>query len=261
MLQRNQRRLETHMSEIPYHFHRNVHSLAGARHALAYLLSGGTYASLLDVGAGVGNWLRAAREMGIDDVVGVDGVAADPADLHVEAGRIKTFDLRQPLSLGRRFDAVLCLEVAEHLHEEWASAIVETLCSHGDCIFFSAAAPGQHGEHHVNCQWPTYWQALFNARGYTCHDDMRPIIWNDSMIEPWYRQNIFSVRRDPERAGKEPRIQHLIHPEMTPHMDFPDSPIARRHSDLSQGKYHPAHYLRLLNRSVGKRYGVCLPVR
>ncbi|HET6390422.1 class I SAM-dependent methyltransferase [Hyphomicrobium sp.] len=249
------------MSEISYHFNRNTHSLAGARHALAYLLSGTPCASLLDVGAGLGNWLRAAREMGIDDIFGFDGVAADPAELHVEANRIATFDLRRPVSLGRRFDVVLCLEVAEHLHAEFAGTIVETLCRHGDLIFFSAAAPGQHGEHHVNCQWPTYWQALFNAQGYVCRDDMRSEIWNDGMIEPWYRQNLFSARRDPEGAGKEPRIQHLIHPEMTRHMDFPDSPLARRLSDLSQGKYHPTHYLRLLNRSVGERYGVRLPVR
>lgn len=249
------------MRNITYNFHSNRHSLSGARHALAYLLSGNEFSSLLDVGAGVGNWLRAAREMGIDDVLGIDGIAADLTDLHVEASRIKIFDLREPVWLGRRFDVVLCLEVAEHLHEEWAATLVRTLCTHGEVIFFSGAVPGQHGEHHVNCRWPTYWQALFNERGFMCRDDVRPMIWNDSMIEPWYRQNIFSARFDPDNAGKESRIQHLIHPDMTPHMDFPDSPTAKRHLDLSQGKYHPTHYLRLLNRSVGKRFGMRLPIR
>jgi SAM-dependent methyltransferase len=238
------------MNEIPYHFHKNLHSLEGARHGLAHLISGLSPCSLLDVGAGVGNWLRAAREMGVTDVFGIDGTRADPSELHIEAERIKIVDLRQPVLLGRQFDVVLCLEVAEHLPEVSARTLIKTLCTHAHVVFFSAAAPGQHGEHHVNCRWPTYWQSLFNDLGFTCEDDVRPRIWSDPAIEPWYRQNIFSAHHDPERAGKEPRIHHIIHPEMTQHMDLPDSPVARRHRDLTQGNYHPFHYLRLLDRSL-----------
>lgn len=241
------------MSDIPYHFHRNIHSLEGARRGLAQLLAGHTVESLLDVGAGIGTWLNAARELGIRDVAGIDGVAAEPSQLHVEPGLIQLFDFTQPVSLGRRFDAILCLEVAEHLDEGSAPTLVEMLCAHGDLIIFSAAAPGQHGEHHVNCRWPSYWQTLFNALGYACRDDLRLRIWNDAAIEPWYRQNVFKAYRDPDVAGKEPRIAHLIHPAMTRHMDFPDSPLARRQFDLSQGKYRPLHYVRLLNRSILRR--------
>jgi SAM-dependent methyltransferase len=238
------------MTEILYHFSRNLHTSEGAIQGFRYLASGQCISSILDVGAGVGTWLAAAREHGINDIVGIDGIEADSAERNVENGVIKIFDLSKPISLDRRFDAVLCLEVAEHLDEGAAETLVQTLCTHGDLIFFSAAAPGQHGEHHVNCRWPTYWQALFNAQGFACRDDLRARMWDDPTIEPWYRQNIFTARRDPDLAGREPRLSHLIHPDMTPHMDFPDSPLARRQRDLSRGEFHPRHYVRLLGRSV-----------
>ncbi len=241
------------VANVPYHFQQNLHTSEGARRGFAYLASGLQISSLLDVGAGVGTWLAAARDLGVQDIVGVDGIAADCAELHVEPGLIKVFDLTAPVSLERRFDAVLCLEVAEHLDEGAADILIQTLCAHGDLIFFSAAAPGQHGEHHVNCRWPTYWQALFNAQGYACRDDVRARMWSDTLIEPWYRQNVFTACRDPAKAGREPRLLHLIHPEMTRHMDFPDSPLARQQHDMSQGKLHPFHYLRLLNRSILRR--------
>jgi SAM-dependent methyltransferase len=241
------------MTEIPYHFDRNLHSLAGARTGLAEILSGRHVSSILDVGAGIGTWLRAAKEIGILDVVGIDGTSADLDEIHVSPEVIQKFDLTKPVFLNRRFDVVLCLEVAEHLDEGARATLIETLCAHGDFICFSAAAPGQHGEHHVNCQWPTYWQNLFNMRGYVCRDDVRPRIWTNEAIEPWYRQNMFTASRDPASAGTEPRIRHVIHPDMTRHMDFPDSPLARRQLEQSQGKYHPLHYARLLGRSLVHR--------
>jgi hypothetical protein len=241
------------MNSIPYHFNRNLHSLAGARTCLAQMLEGYSISSLLDVGAGIGTWLKAAQELRIPDVGGIDGIRAESSQLHVRSDLIQVFDLTKRVFLGRRFDAVLCLEVAEHLDEAFAEGLIATLCAHGDLVFFSAAAPGQHGEHHVNCRWPTYWQAKFNALGYACQDSVRMRIWNNDAIEPWYRQNIFSAHRDPDRAGTEPRIAHLIHPDMTQHMDFPDSPLARRLSNLTEGRHRPLHYVRLLNRSVLRR--------
>jgi hypothetical protein len=243
------------MGKISYHSHSNLHTLDGARRGLERMLVGREVSSLLDVGAGVGTWLAAARDLGVRDIAGIDGVRSDAVDLHVDADIIATADLNDVVFLGRRFDAVLCLEVAEHLDEASAPALIETLCRHSNLIFFSAAAPGQHGEHHVNCRWPTYWQAYFNTFGFVCRDELRASIWDDGAIEPWYRQNAFVAHFDPEAAGTEPRIRHMIHPEMTQHMDFPDSPLARKQFNLSIGVYSPYYYLRLLNRSLLRRVG------
>ena len=89
---------------------------------------------------------------------------------------------------------------------------MDSLVRHTDVVLFSAACPGQFGQHHVNCQWPGYWQNLFNERGYACCDDIRWSIWSDERIEPWYRQNMFIARRDMALAGKEKRLESVIHP-------------------------------------------------
>jgi hypothetical protein len=241
------------MTDISYHHDRNAHSLEGATRGLRYFLSHSSFTSLLDVGAGTGNWLHAARGEGVQDVLGLDGVAPENRPVWVDATILRTVDLRFPFDLERRFDAAICLEVAEHLPPEFARTLICSLCSHSDRIFFSAAAPGQHGEAHLNCQWPSYWQGLFNEFGYVGHDDLRRLMWTDSQIEPWYRQNVFSAVRDPAGAGKEPRICSLIHPEMIPGMDLPESPIAKQYSDLIAGASHPSRYLKLFWLSARHR--------
>jgi len=61
--------------------------------------------------------------------------------------------------------------------------LVTSLRAHADTVIFSAACPGQEGQGHINCQWPSYWQALFNRNGFECVDDIRPVIWGNTDIE------------------------------------------------------------------------------
>lgn len=213
---------------VDYDFTRNVHTLEGAREALGVLFAAQTPRSVLDVGCGIGTWLAAAIELGVGDVVGVDGAVADEHAVMVPHEILRHIDLTQAWSLGRRFDAVLCLEVAEHLEAGHAPGLVESLAAHSDTIYFSAACPNQGGQHHVNCQWPDYWQQLFNARGYACSDTPRWLIWNNPRIEPWYRQNLFVATRSGEMsAGREPRIPAVIHPQMMQHIFLRDATLGR----------------------------------
>jgi len=191
----------------------NQSGLEGSRAALPAIFPHAAPASLLDVGCGTGTWLKAALEFGIPDVFGIDGVELSADTLHVPGTRVAKRDLTQPWTLERQFDAVLCLEVAEHLPPEHAGALVESLTRHAPLVIFSAACPDQAGQHHVNCQWPAYWQALFNRCGYRCDDPVRPRIWDDDRIEPWYRQNLFIARNDPSTAGTEPRVPAIVHPD------------------------------------------------
>lgn len=172
---------------------------------------------MLDIGCGEGTWLRAALLAGVQDVVGVDGVEIKPERLLFPACSLVIRDLTRPLVLGRRFELVLCLEVAEHLPASAAPTLIESLTRHSDRILFSAAIPGQPGQHHVNCQWPAYWQRLFNDQGFACEDSVRWQLWDHVNVEPWYRQNLF-VATQSINAGKEPRLQSVIHPEMVRHM-------------------------------------------
>jgi SAM-dependent methyltransferase len=191
-----------------------VHTVDGAKAAFRLLFSDGKPASLLDVGCGTGTWIRAALDFKIEDVFGLDGIAVPPEQLHFPASKFQQQDLRHAWRLGRRFDVVLCLEVAEHLDATDGPTLVDALVAHGDLIYFSAACPGQVGQHHVNCQWPGYWQGLFNGHGFACSDAVRWRIWDEQGIKPWYRQNLFVAKRDAAIAGKEPRIPAVIHPDM-----------------------------------------------
>ena len=119
-------------------------------------------------------------------------------------------DLTQPISLGRRFDLAICLEVAEHIDEKRASDFLSTLTSFSDHVLFSAAIPYQGGTGHVNEQWPGYWARLFADKGYGCQDFIRKKIWNDSGIHYWYRQNILLFSKGAEHEEPLP----MVHPEL-----------------------------------------------
>jgi len=191
-----------------------LHSVDGAKEGLRTIFPAEFPRTVLDVGCGTGSWLRAALNLGAEEVLGIDGAEIPPGLLHVASENIRTADLGSPLDLGRRFDLVLCLETAEHLEPEQAGVLADSLVRHGDLILFSAAAPGQDGIHHVNLQWPSYWQKLFNDRGFACSDAVRWSIWENPRIEPWYRQNMMMVSRNEKLAGTEPRILPVLHPEV-----------------------------------------------
>jgi putative flippase GtrA len=145
--------------------------------------------SLLDVGCGRGAWAKIWGEAGVADVHGVDGDYVDTAKLHIDPAHFTKRDLAQPFDLGRRFDLVATLEVAEHLPPDSSARFVESLVRHGDRVLFSAAPPGQGGERHVNERPLEFWRELFSKHGYTAFDCLRPLVNSDDQIEPWYRYN------------------------------------------------------------------------
>ena len=145
--------------------------------------------SVLDVGCGRGGWLRAWRDAGCGMVQGIDGDYVDRQRLHIAPEDFRIVDLAEGFDLGRKFDLVQCLEVAEHVPKERAETLIDSIVRHGDLVLFSAAQPGQGGTQHVNEQPLEYWRDIFGARGYRAHDCIRPLLRDDVRIEPWYRYN------------------------------------------------------------------------
>jgi SAM-dependent methyltransferase len=146
--------------------------------------------SALDVGCGQGDWLKALMDAGVGDVLGVDGDYVRREELRIPAECFRAHDLTRPLDSGRRFDVALCLEVAEHLPAESAEPLIRTLTAAAPAVVFSAAVPGQGGLHHINEQWPWYWQELFQNQGYRCLDLFRKTLWQNPDIEAYYQQNL-----------------------------------------------------------------------
>lgn len=146
-------------------------------------------ASLLDVGSGRGAWAKSWGDAGVSDVYCVDGAYVDTEKLHIDPACFAKRDLSTSFDLERRFDLVTTLEVAEHLPPASSAAFVDSLTRHGEMILFSAAPPGQGGQHHVNERPLKFWRGLFAERGYQPFDFLRPQIKDNAQIEPWYRYN------------------------------------------------------------------------
>jgi hypothetical protein len=153
--------------------------------------------SVCDVGCGVGTWLRAFHEAGVQDLMGFDGHYVDKNLLEIPSSSFHEADLRQPLRLDRTFDLAVSIEVAEHLPESRGASFVEDLTRLAPVVLFSAAIPRQGGTAHINEQWQSYWAALFARHDFVTCDVLRPIIWDNPEIARWYRQNILLFcRRD-----------------------------------------------------------------
>lgn len=190
-----------------------VHNLNAAHEVVPLVLQLTKATSVLDVGCGTGTWLNVFEENGVNDLLGVDGDYVERNMLKIRGELFHAHDLTMPLALGRKFDVVVSLEVAEHIPEQFADVFVESLVTHGDVLLFSAAIPGQGGQNHLNEQWPEYWQKKFEQFGFYFHDVIRPKIWANERVDFWYRQNIFLVNRQKSLLNPFPSFS-MVHPQL-----------------------------------------------
>jgi methyltransferase family protein len=165
-------------------------SLASAREIVPLLLELiPNINSVIDIGCGDGTWLSVFTQFGVKETVGVDGAYVAPDELQFPASGFICHDLATRFHSERRYDLVLCLEVAEHLPAQSAADLVEGLTMLGDMVVFSAAVPGQEGTEHVNPQFPEYWAKLFGQHHFAPVDCIRRRVWNNPNVCYWYAQN------------------------------------------------------------------------
>ena len=109
----------------------------------------GLNASLLDVGAGKGLYVRYLRAHGLraNGVEGVENIAA------LTGGLVRQQDLTKPMACEPN-DLVMCLEVGEHIPWPFQYAFLRNLnCSTHPTtgrLVLTWAPPGQYGSGHVN---------------------------------------------------------------------------------------------------------------
>lgn len=148
--------------------------------------------SVIDIGCGVGNWLKVWRnDLNVADIQGVEGPYISKEVLQIPSEFVLLQDLKLPLQVSRKFDLAMSLEVAEHLPEAQADHFVKTLTGLSNVVLFSASIPGQDGTYHINEQVPEYWAKKFKEQGYVVIDCIRDQIWGNKQVEWWYQQNIF----------------------------------------------------------------------
>ena len=180
-----------HLYDRTYYDYITAGAIRSAQHLLPVVYRQFDISSVVDFGAGRGAWLSIWRALGVSDVTAVDGEYVERETLLVRPTEFVAADLTKPIRLGRTFDLVQSLEVAEHLPDSAAETLLDTLVAHGSLVLFSAAAPGQGGEHHVNERPYAYWQALFAARDFAMLDVIRPVVLNNDAVERWYKYNCF----------------------------------------------------------------------
>ena len=144
--------------------------------------------TLVDVGCGIGDFVKWFQDNGVE-AVGIEGtknplpyLAIDPEFFHVK-------DLREDLSgyFQNKFDLALCIEVAEHIEQEYSQILVENLCLLSDQIIFTAALPGQKGHGHINCQPQMFWEELFKKCRYEREEQTENLITSNLN----YRDNVW----------------------------------------------------------------------
>jgi SAM-dependent methyltransferase len=241
--------------DAAFYHRRDARVAASAARIASILIDLAAPSSVVDVGCGLGTWLQAFRTLGVADVLGVEGSWVEPGDLLIPRDRFLAHDLREPLHLDRTFDLAISVEVAEHLPPDSAEAFVTSLTDLAPLVLFSAAVPHQGGTHHVNEQWPEYWNRLFAAAGYAVADAIRPRVWNDPAVKVWYAQNTLLFVREaaldhyaklgPEISRTDPERLAIVHPRLYQRNSDP-----RHHSLRTALRVLPELFIRALRRRI-----------
>ncbi len=141
----------------------NYRKLADCIHAVV-----GAQPSALDIGCGIGLQTARLNELGWSTL----GAEYSPFAIDmIEPGvKVIPFDLTASIDdqpKPAEFACVICTETAEHISEQHSLAIVANVASRAtDVIVWSAAAPGQDWEGHINLQPPEYWLTRFRIHGW-----------------------------------------------------------------------------------------------
>lgn len=167
--------------------------------------------TVIDVGCGTGEILKVLSCLGEIECLGVEGPWIDKYQERYD--KILFADLSEFIPLRKKYDLAICLEVAEHLEERFASTLISTLTAASDVIMFSAAIPGQGGTEHVNLKYPDYWAKHFWEHGFALYLDPRKEFLRTFDIAPWYQQNTLVFRK----IGECWTTDHIIIPETMRH--------------------------------------------
>lgn len=167
-----------------------------SRNAIFTFLDIYEHKNMVDVGCGIGQWgVGLKRYTGIDYRVPTEKLLI-PRENYIDQ------DIRKPFYLDRKFELVLCLEVAEHIEEPYADILIDNLCdlvAPDGMILFSAAIPYQGGNNHLNEQWQTYWAKKFYDKGFggIQYEQITQL----PAICDWYAQNLVVYSRELKPGG------------------------------------------------------------
>jgi SAM-dependent methyltransferase len=238
------------IENIKYVHHPNVYNFEAAKEIVPYLVGLLNPKSVVDVGCGIGTWLKVFLDHNVEDYIGIDGEYVDRSLLEINDSFFISYDLEKYYLCDRKFDLVISLEVAEHLKEDSADDFISTLTNLSDVVVFSAAIPNQGGQNHINEQDPKYWITKFEEKGFECFDILRPLFWNNNKVDCWYKQNIFLFTKKEVLKNKLKNFEtfnkfHLVHPDLLKIKEGELLAIKNNHQLIVNGKKEKRFYWNL----------------
>jgi len=137
----------------------------------------------VDIGCGNGSYVRYLEAKG-HDCIGYDG---SPMTDY----RIADFSIPQDVGT---YDNVLCLEVGEHIPEQYEQIFLNNVClASKKYVILSWAIPGQGGTGHVNCRENYYIIGGMQKRGFLIDPVKTEILRYEASIS-WFKNTILIFR-------------------------------------------------------------------
>ena len=126
--------------------------------------------SLMDVGCAQGHALHAFKALGVERLLGIEGLAYNASKVKVPC---VVHDLTQGPYIVDGYDFVWCSDVAEHIEERYSDNLLLTLAN-GKILAMAQGGPemGHSGWHHVNNQPESYWIERLKAVGMETDDEL-----------------------------------------------------------------------------------------
>jgi|TARA_R110002126_G_scaffold14817_2_gene61658 2-polyprenyl-3-methyl-5-hydroxy-6-metoxy-1,4-benzoquinol methylase len=143
--------------------------------------------TVVDFGCGNADYVKHLHNNGFK----VEAYDGNPNTPEMTDSLGKVLDLSKEFDLGKTFDYVVSLEVAEHIPKKFQDVYVNNLIKHTDSyLIISWALDGQGGDGHVNEQNEDYVLNLFDKLGMTYHQDISQILRDVAKLG-WFKKTIY----------------------------------------------------------------------
>lgn len=119
----------------------NTERLRQAQAVIPLLIAWIRPKSVVDIGCGAGEWLKAFAQNGVADTLGVDAAPRTLDTLCIPPTRFVAADLERALCLGRSFDLALSLGTLERVRAPYRNVFLDSLTGLSAFIVFSGNAP------------------------------------------------------------------------------------------------------------------------
>jgi len=146
--------------------------------------------TVVDLGCGLGSYVTNLRKKGIT----IDGFDGNP-DTPKLNEFCKVLDLSKSIIFENPYDWVMCLEVGEHLPEQFEDILINNLHNNNKKgIILSWAVEGQAGDGHVNCRNNDYIKSKFLKLNYTNDITLENEMRNVTSLD-WFKNTIMVFRK------------------------------------------------------------------